>query len=163
MNCKSCMLALLAGLTMATTTLAETIVITEPKVRTIVTDAGYGEPTLVVQEGDYWRVVSTPKNSQENVTLFVNGEGEIVGAADVTRTLITATPVTTETVVELENPLTESSVTTIVMEAGFHNVHDIDYLDGKGVWKAEADDISGEDYELHVSADTGSIVHIEDD
>jgi hypothetical protein len=49
------------------------------------------------------------------------------------------------------------------MNAGFHNVHDIDFLDSKGVWKAEADDITGEDYELHVDATSGRIVHLEDD
>jgi hypothetical protein len=49
------------------------------------------------------------------------------------------------------------------MNAGFRNVHDIDYLDSRGLWKLEADDISGEDYELHIEPNTGRIVHIEDD
>lgn len=44
-----------------------------------------------------------------------------------------------------------------------NNVHDIDYLGGQGLWKAEADDITGEDFELHVNPETGMIVHIEDD
>ena len=32
-----------------------------------------------------------------------------------------------------------------------------------GVWKAEADDITGSDFEVHVDAKSGQIVHIEDD
>ena len=165
MNYKPIMLAVVAGLTLAGTAAADTVVITEPEVRTIVTDAGYGDPTLVVQEGDFWRVVSVDKDSKDNVTLFVNSEGEVLGAAAVTKNLIaqTSPTTTTEVIVDPANPLTESSVATIVMESGFHNVHDIDYLDGQGVWKAEADDITGEDYELHVNPTSGRIVHVEDD
>ena len=165
MNYKLIMLAAVAGLSMAVTAAADTLIITEPKVRTIVTEAGYGDPILITQEGELWRVTSPAKDSKDNVTVFVNAKGEILGAAAVTRTLITqTTPASTAAVViDADNALTESSVATIVMDAGFHNVHDIDYLDGKGVWKAEADDITGEDYELHVSPTSGRIVHVEDD
>jgi hypothetical protein len=59
--------------------------------------------------------------------------------------------------------VTEAGVEAIVINAGFHNVHDIDMLDSKGLWKAEADDSAGEDYELHIDPLSGQIVHIEDD
>jgi hypothetical protein len=164
MNYKPIMLAVVAGLTLSVTAAADTLVITEPQVRTIVTDAGYRDPIVIKQEGELWRVVSVDKDSDDNVTLFVNAKGEVLGAAAVTKTLITQpTASTTTVVVDPANPMTESSVATIVMNSGFHNVHDIDYLDGKGVWKAEADDITGEDYELHVNPTSGRIVHVEDD
>ena len=57
----------------------------------------------------------------------------------------------------------EGDVANVLREAGYDNVHDIEYLDDRGVWKAEADDARGEDFELHVDATTGEIVHFEDD
>lgn len=59
--------------------------------------------------------------------------------------------------------ITEGDVSNVLREAGYDNVHDIEYLDDRGVWKAEADDATGEDFELHVDATTGEIVHFEDD
>jgi uncharacterized membrane protein YkoI len=148
------------GLGLYGTTLADTpVVIEETQIRSIVTDAGYGDPVLVVQEDDLWRVTSQDGETGEEVTLFVTPEGDLVGAADVARTRIATV---TEAAPSSE-PVTEAVVADAVMQAGFHNVHDIDYLDDNGVWKAEADDITGEDFELHVDAATGRIVHIEDD
>ena len=166
MNRKLIVLAVAAGMALTTSVAADTVVITEPEVKTIVTKAGYREPIVITQDGKLWRVVSVDKDNDQNVTLFVDSKGEVLGAADVARTQITqttTTTTTTETAVDTENPTSQSKVAAIVADAGFHNVHDIDFLDGKGVWKAEADDITGEDYELHVNALSGRIVHIEDD
>ncbi|HEX5786612.1 MAG TPA: PepSY domain-containing protein [Woeseiaceae bacterium] len=68
----------------------------------------------------------------------------------------------------IENPastttITEADVSNVLREAGYDNVHDIEYLDDRGVWKAEADDATGEDFEVHVDGTTGEIVHLEDD
>jgi|GEM_PF-4958261 len=41
--------------------------------------------------------------------------------------------------------------------------HDTVCLENQGVWKADADDGRGQDYELHVDASSGEIEHIEDD
>lgn len=183
--------ALAAGVDAGTTT-TTTVTIEEPEVRTIVTQAGYADPVLVERDGTLWRVVSVDPKLESEVTLFVDADGRIMGAADVTRTRISETTTTTTTTVTTEtddpNAVTdiddldnvsvvekvdeleslrpvdnESKVTTIVMNAGFHNVHDIDYLNHRGVWKAEADDITGEDFEVHVDPNTGLIVHVEDD
>jgi hypothetical protein len=164
MNLKPLILSISLGLATSISALAGTLIIKEPEVKTIVTTAGYAEPLLIKQDGGLWRVKSLDNYSDTEVTIFVNNEGEILGASEVIESRIAEqTTTTTTTIKTLPEPLNESSVATIVMNAGFHNVHDIDYLDGRGVWKAEADDITGEDYELHVNPETGLIVHIEDD
>lgn len=78
-----------------------------------------------------------------------------------TRTSETTT--TTTTSATAVAPITEASVATILTNAGYHNIHDIEYKKHKGVWKAEADDNTGADFELNVDATTGHIVHVEDD
>ena len=160
MNAKQTLLALTLGLGLWGTSLAETaVVIKEPQVRTIITDAGYSDPVLIEQDGDFWRARSLDDRSGEEITLFVTPEGKLVGAAEVVQARIA-------TVGERQpasTPVTEAVAAKAVRDAGFHNVHDIDYLDGKGVWKVEADDVTGEDYELHVDPTNGQIVHIEDD
>ena len=167
MNLKQLVIAVSLSLSLAGSVTAETIVINEPEVRTIIVKEGYADPISVVRDGDMWRVKSVRTNSPGEVTVFVDSEGKVLGAADVVRTRITKTTTTTTvtptTPVPAPAPVTESAVEAIVINAGFHNVHDIDMLDRKGVWKAEADDSAGEDYELHVDAMSGLIVHIEDD
>ena len=167
MTLKQLVIAVSLSLSLAGSVAAETIVISEPEVRTIIVKEGYADPISVVRDGDLWRVKSVRTNSPGEVTVFVDSEGKVLGAADVVRTRITKTTTTTTvtptTPVPAPAPVTESAVEAIVINAGFHNVHDIDMLDRKGVWKAEADDSAGEDYELHVDAMSGLIVHIEDD
>ena len=157
---KTTLLAVSLGLSLAGAVAAETIVLAEPEVRTIVTKAGYAEPVRIIREGDLWRVRSVAPAGEE-VTVFVDANGQLLGAADVARTRIETTTTTTTTAVPAPAPLDEGSVTSVLVDAGFHNVHDVD-LDG-GVWKAEADDITGEDFEVHVDASSGLIVHVEDD
>jgi hypothetical protein len=149
-----------SGMAIAETT---TITISEQDARTIVTGAGYGEPVLVTQDGDLWRLQSMDKASNEEVILFVNGEGKILSAGDVVELRLANKQPTTVIRTEVKTPVTKETVALVAMNAGFRNVHDIDYLDSRGLWKLEADDISGEDYELHIEPNTGRIVHIEDD
>lgn len=152
----------LAGSVLAettTTTSTTTVTVKEPEVRTIVTKAGFRSPTVIEQEGELWRVVSTDRDSDDDVTLFVTSDGRILGAAEVYEL---KGPEFASLTSPVTGPLNEATVASVVMDAGFHHVHDIDYLNGKGVWKAEADDITGEDYEIHVDS-KGRIVHIEDD
>jgi len=52
-------------------------------------------------------------------------------------------------------------VRVILSEAGFHDIHDIAFDDGR--WTAEARDATGEDYEVHIDPIDGRIVHLEDD
>jgi len=168
MNTKRIFTVAAIGMALIGSTFADTIVIKEPEVRTIVTEAGFADPILIVREGEYWRVRSPNGEGEKEVTLFVNANGEVLGAAEVTESRIatkeTTTTTTTTTTTQQNHPVTqEDEVTEIVLDAGFHNVHDIDFLDRKGVWKAEADDITGEDFALHIDPLTGLIIHIEDD
>ena len=162
MTFKQSVLTVSLGLALAGSAMAQTVVIHEPEVRTIVTKAGYGDPVLVERDGSLWRLKTTTA-SNTPVTVFVNEQGEILGAAAVSRTRVSETTTTTTTTAAPITPVTEASVVTAVTNAGFHNVHDINFLEKKGVWKAEADDISGEDFEVHVDATSGRIVHVEDD
>lgn len=57
----------------------------------------------------------------------------------------------------------KDDVIAVLHGAGYHDVHDIDWLSHRGVWKAEARDPSGDDREIHVSPYDGAIVHVEDD
>jgi hypothetical protein len=138
----------------------------EPEVRTIVTNAGYGEPVVVVRDGDLWRVESVDNDSHAEVTLFVNEEGEVLGASDVARKRIAAkstTTTTTTTTTEPERLTQPASVITVIRGAGFHNVHDVEFSERQSVWIAEADDITGDDFELYIDPETGHIVRIEED
>ena len=151
------LLALAIGLSLGGAATAETIVLAEPEVHTIVMKAGYAKPVRVIREGELWRVHSTNPAGAE-VTIFVDAKGELLGAADVARTRI----VKTTTMPKLAPaPLNEADVAAVLIDAGFHNIHDVDLDDGQ--WKAEADDITGEDFEVRVDASSGAIVHIEDD
>jgi hypothetical protein len=160
MNTTQKILAATLGLALAGAAAAETIVLSEPEVRTIVTRSGYVEPLAIERDVDLWRVRTVDPAGQK-VTVFVNAEGEVLGASDVARTRIVETTTTTTTTRAMPEPVDERVVATTLVEAGFHNVHDIDYQGG--VWKAEADDITGEDLEIHVDANSGLIVHVEDD
>jgi hypothetical protein len=158
MKSKHGIIAVALGLALAGAAVAETIILAEPEVRTIVTKAGYGEPLVLKRDQDLWRVRSVSPAGEE-VTLFVDADGKLLGAADVARTRIVTTTTTSTQVAP--KPLDASMVTSVLADAGFHNVHDVG-LDN-GVWKAEADDITGEDFEVHIDANTGLIVHVEDD
>jgi hypothetical protein len=57
----------------------------------------------------------------------------------------------------------KTTVAAVLHGAGYHDVHDIDWLATRGVWKAEARDPSGDDRELHISPYDGAIVHVEND
>ncbi|TWI10238.1 PepSY domain-containing protein [Aerolutibacter ruishenii] len=57
--------------------------------------------------------------------------------------------------------LTEADVRARLAEAGYTNVHDLDYEDG--IWNAEADDPTGKDVELKIDAKTGKVIGKEKD
>ena len=160
MNSKHGILAAALALGFAGAAAAETIVIAEPEVRTIVTKAGYAEPLMIKREDTYWRVRSLNPAGKE-VTLFVDADGKVLGASDIVRSRLVTTTTTTTTTTPAPAPLDATSVTSVLADAGFHDIHDVS-LQG-GVWKAEADDITGDDMEIHVDANTGRIVHVEDD
>jgi hypothetical protein len=65
--------------------------------------------------------------------------------------------------VPLGEKIDKADVAAVLHGAGYHGVHDIDWLSTRGVWKAEARDPAGDDREVHVSPYDGAIVHVEND
>jgi hypothetical protein len=59
--------------------------------------------------------------------------------------------------------ISKDDVRLVLEGAGYHDIHDIDWLDHRGVWKAEARDATGDDREIHVDPIDARIVHVEDD
>jgi hypothetical protein len=59
--------------------------------------------------------------------------------------------------------ISKETVHAVLADSGYYDIHDIDWLDNRGVWKAEARDASGDDREIHLDPYDGSIVHVEDD
>ena len=62
---------------------------------------------------------------------------------------------------ELVANLGKDDVKAQLAAAGWANVHDIDWDDG--VWKAEADDANGRDFEVRLDPKTGRIIGTEKD
>ena len=56
----------------------------------------------------------------------------------------------------------KDDVRAVLSANGYHDIHDIDWLEHRGVWKAEAR-LQGEDFEVHVDPIDAGIVHVEDD
>ena len=68
-----------------------------------------------------------------------------------------------QVLVPLGGKIDKPTVEAVLIANGYHNVHDIDWLSHRGVWKAEARDATGDDREIHVDPYDGSIVHEEND
>lgn len=62
---------------------------------------------------------------------------------------------------ELVGNLGKDDVKAKLAAAGWSNVHDIDW--DSGVWKAEADDANGRDFEIRIDPKTGRIIGTEKD
>lgn len=59
--------------------------------------------------------------------------------------------------------ISKNDVRLVLEGAGYTDIHDIDWLENRVVWKAEARDASGDDREIHVDPIDARIVHVEDD
>ncbi len=62
---------------------------------------------------------------------------------------------------KLVSSLSENDVKAKLAAAGYSKIHDVDFDDG--VWKAEAERADGNDVEIHLAANTGEIIHVEND
>ena len=58
-------------------------------------------------------------------------------------------------------PVNEAEVRDVLVDAGFHDIHDVEYDGGR--WRAEVRDATGEDFEVELDPVDGRIVHLEDD
>ena len=59
--------------------------------------------------------------------------------------------------------ISRNDVVAVLAANGYHNIHDIDWLANRNVWKAEARDASGDDREIHLDPLNGAIIHNEND
>ena len=59
--------------------------------------------------------------------------------------------------------INKDDVRVVLAANGYHDIHDIDYLSNRNVWKAEARDRTGDDREIHLDPVNGTILHVEED
>lgn len=115
---------------------------TEPQVRQILADNGYTRIDDLDFEDGMWETDATSANGNR-VDVRVNPRtGEVL--AD-----------------NMVSTLSEADVKAKLAAAGYSKVHDVDFDDG--MWKAEAEESNGNDVEIHLDANSGEIVHVEND
>ncbi|HSX64552.1 MAG TPA: PepSY domain-containing protein [Pseudoxanthomonas sp.] len=115
---------------------------TEPQVRQILADNGYTRIDDLDFEDGMWETDATSANGNR-VDVRVNPRtGEVL--AD-----------------NMVSTLSEADIKAKLAAAGYSKVHDVDFDDG--MWKAEAEESNGNDVEIHLDANSGEIVHVEND
>ena len=62
---------------------------------------------------------------------------------------------------KLVSSLSEDDVKARLTVDGYSKVHDVDFDDG--MWKAEAENSNGKDVRIHLHANDGRILHVEND
>ena len=70
-------------------------------------------------------------------------------------------PVLAQAIVEWFSDEANRALVAKLTAAGYSKIHDVDFDDG--VWKAEAERADGNDVEIHLAANTGEIIHVEND
>lgn len=116
--------------------------LTEPQVRALLTEKGYTRVDDLDFEDGMWETDATSANG-DRVDVRVNPvNGDIVAE-------------------KLVSNLSENDIKAKLAAAGYSKVHDVDFDDG--MWKAEAERADGNDVEIHLDANTGAIVHVEND
>ncbi|UOV03891.1 PepSY domain-containing protein [Pseudoxanthomonas sp. F37] len=114
----------------------------EPQVRALLTEKGYTHIDDLDFEDGMWETDATSANG-DRVDVRIN-------------------PATGEVMAEkLVSDLSENDVKARLTAAGYSKIHDVDFDDG--VWKAEAERADGNDVEIHLAANTGEIIHVEND
>lgn len=114
----------------------------EPQVRALLTERGYTNIDDLDFEDGMWETDATSANG-DRVDVRIN-------------------PATGDVIAEkLVSDLSENDVKAKLTAAGYSKIHDVDFDDG--VWKAEAERADGNDVEIHLAANTGEIIHVEND
>jgi uncharacterized membrane protein YkoI len=180
-------IALALGLSTAGIAAAE-VLRSESEVRAVLRDEGFVDVANVELNGGLWLAEGLDANGNP-VTLRIDPQTArvvsevrevpvVTGTAKVTTTTTTtttrrpATPPPTRVVTEVREvpvpvavtratPMDAAEARAALVAAGYSDIHDLSYRNGK--WKAEAEDATGDDREVHVDGFTGQIVHVEDD
>ncbi|KAF1724235.1 PepSY domain-containing protein [Pseudoxanthomonas japonensis] len=114
----------------------------EPQVRALLAEKGYTNIDDLDFEDGMWETDATSANG-DRVDVRINPATGAVMAE------------------KLVSNLSENDVKAKLAAAGYSKIHDVDFDDG--VWKAEAERADGNDVEIHLAANTGEIIHVEND
>lgn len=116
--------------------------LTEPQVRAILAENGFTRIDDLDFKDGMWETDATSANGKR-VDVRVN-------------------PITGDILAEkLVSTLSEADIKAKLAAAGYSKIHDVDFDDG--MWKAEAEESDGNDVEIHLDANTGQIVYVEND
>jgi hypothetical protein len=159
----------------ATNDLGEVVEVTVDPIEQKITTSTNGEKrTTTVTTKTTTRAVPAPRTVVQEVPVVVEKEVPVYVDRVVDRPVVVERvieqPAVRQPIVVREQVLVpmggkidKETVVAVLHGAGYHDVHDIDWLNNRGVWKAEARDPSGDDREIHVDPYDGRIVHVEDD
>ena len=118
------------------------VALKEPQVRALLTEKGYTNIDDLDFEDGMWETDATSANG-DRVDVRINpASGDVMAE-------------------KLVSDLSENDVKAKLTAAGYSKIHDVDFDDG--VWKAEAERADGNDVEIHLAANTGEIIHVEND
>ena len=104
--------------------------------------------------------VIVQKGAAEPVVVKKVGEDVIVIEQPVVKVPVV---VREQILVPVGEKISKDHVRLVLEGAGYTDIHDIDWLSNRGVWKAEARDSMGDDREIHVDPIDARIVHVEED
>ena len=114
----------------------------EPQVRALLTEKGYTNIDDLDFEDGMWETDATSANGDPADVRINPASGDVMAE-------------------KLVSDLSENDVKAKLTAAGYSKIHDVDFDDG--VWKAEAERADGNDVEIHLAANTGEIIHVEND
>ena len=121
-------------------------------------------PQVSTETLEQWRALLAEKGYTNIDDLdFEDGMWETdATSANGDRVDVRINPATGDVMAEkLVSNLSENDVKAKLAAAGYSKIHDVDFDDG--VWKAEAERADGNDVEIHLAANTGEIIHVEND
>lgn len=116
--------------------------LTEPQVRALLAEKGYTRIDDLDFEDGFWETDATSADG-DRVDVRVDPESEQVY------------------VEKLVSSLSENDVKAKLSAAGYSKVHDVDFDDG--MWKAEAEREDGKNVEVHLDAQDGHVLSVQND
>ena len=116
--------------------------LTEAQVRALLAERGYTRIDDVDFEDGMWETDATSANGNRVDVRVDPVSGQVYAEA-------------------LVSNFSEADIKARLSAAGYSNVHDVDFDDG--VWKAEAERADGNDVEIRLSPQDGSILAVEND
>jgi hypothetical protein len=116
--------------------------LTEPQVRALLAEKGYTRIDDLDFEDGFWETDVTSADGNR-VDVRVDPKSERVYAE------------------KRVSSLSENDIKAKLSAAGYSKVHDVDFDDG--IWKAEAEREDGKDVEVHLDAQDGHVLGVQND